>query len=492
MKARIFWLLSTSLLLSGCFNEQEAQPDESRIRLAMLQPPRSGLTPLSDDAFKLSRWQTAETLVTLDALGEAKPALATRWQQLDDRRWRFELRDNVHFHDGSLLTSEAVVRSLTVATHAAPKPRILDGVTLDIVADGDGAVVVTSADPDPLLPQRLSSPQLAILAAKAYGANGVVNPLGSGSGPFILRKVTGTSSASLDRFDNYWGEKARSSGIDVSFVPDGAARAAALRTGSADIVEAVPVSQAALLKPEQIHEVPMPRTNTLYLNSQHGVFRDTALRAAVRDAINRQQLVDNVYEKRADIAEGLLGPALPWAAQLRQPVANPVAAAKPDGQVITLATFSDRAELPEVAVYLAQQLTAAGFQVKQVVREYAHIEADALAGKFDAFILSRATVLDSGDPVAYMYSDFACKGSFNIAQLCQPAIDKALQQAAAIPAGELRRKAIMAAENLILASNAAIPMLHERVIQGESPAVRDAERDPRERRLITSQTHLER
>lgn len=492
MKARIFWLLSTSLLLSGCFNEQEAQPDESRIRLAMLQPPRSGLTPLSDDAFKLSRWQTAETLVTLDALGEAKPALATRWQQLDDRRWRFELRDNVHFHDGSLLTSEAVVRSLTVATHAAPKPRILDGVTLNIVADGDGAVVVTSADPDPLLPQRLSSPQLAILAAKAYGANGVVNPLGSGSGPFILRKVTGTSSASLDRFDNYWGEKARSSGIDVSFVPDGAARAAALRTGSADIVEAVPVSQAALLKPEQIHEVPMPRTNTLYLNSQHGVFRDTALRAAVRDAINRQQLVDNVYEKRADIAEGLLGPALPWAAQLRQPVANPVAAAKPDGQVITLATFSDRAELPEVAVYLAQQLTAAGFQVKQVVREYAHIEADALAGKFDAFILSRATVLDSGDPVAYMYSDFACKGSFNIAQLCQPAIDKALQQAAAIPAGELRRKAIMAAENLILASNAAIPMLHERVIQGESPAVRDAERDPRERRLITSQTHLER
>lgn len=492
MKARVFLLLSTSLLLSGCFNEQEAQPDESRIRLAMLQPPRSGLTPLSDDAFKLSRWQTAETLVTLDALGEAKPALATRWQQLDDRRWRFELRDNVHFHDGSLLTSEAVVRSLTVASHAAPKPRILDGVTLDIVADGDGAVVVTSADPDPLLPQRLSSPQLAILAAKAYGANGVVNPLGSGSGPFILRKVTGTSSASLDRFDNYWGEKARSSGIDVSFVPDGAARAAALRTGSADIVEAVPVSQAALLKPEQIHEVPMPRTNTLYLNSQHGVFRDAALRAAVRDAINRQQLVDNVYEKRADIAEGLLGPALPWAAQLRQPVANPVAAAKPDGQVITLATFSDRAELPEVAVYLAQQLTAAGFQVKQVVREYAHIEADALAGKFDAFILSRATVLDSGDPVAYMYSDFACKGSFNIAQLCQPAIDKALQQAAAIPAGELRRKAIMAAENLILASNAAIPMLHERVIQGESPAVRDAERDPRERRLITSQTHLER
>ena len=171
------------------------------------------------------------------------------------------------------------------------------------------------------------------------------------------------------------------------------------------------MSQAPLLDQSLVHEVPMPRTNTLYLNTAQGVMKDPAMRAAVRDVINRQQIVDNVYEKRADVAQGLLGPALPWAAPLRKPVTNPVAAGKPDGATITLATFSDRAELPEVAVYLAQQLIAAGFTVKQVVREYSQIEADALAGKFDAFILSRATVLDSGDPVAYMYSDFACEGS---------------------------------------------------------------------------------
>ncbi len=46
--------------------------------------------------------------------------------------------------------------------------------------------------------------------------------------------------------------------------------------------------------------------------------KDPAMRAAVRDVINRQQIVDNVYEKRADVAQGLLGPALPWAAPLRK------------------------------------------------------------------------------------------------------------------------------------------------------------------------------
>ncbi|MEQ9912379.1 ABC transporter substrate-binding protein [Pectobacterium polaris] len=486
-------LLSATLLLSGCFNEPEENHTsyhDGRIKLAMLQPPRSGLTPLSDDAFKLSRWSTAETLVVLDKLGEAQPALATKWQQIDDKSWRFELRPNVHFHDNTALNAATVVNALTVASTAAPKPRILDGVQLTVKADGDNAVVVSTAKPDPLLPQRLSSPQLAILSTAAYGKNGVVNPINTGSGPFVLRTVTGTSSAVLDRFDGYWGEKAQASGIDVSFVSDGAARAAALRTGTADIVEAIPVSQAPLLDQSLVHEVPMPRTNTLYLNTRHGVMQDPEMRAAVRDAINRQQLVDNVYEKRADIAQGLLGPALPWAAELRQPVANPVKAGTPAGATITLATFSDRAELPEVAVYLAQQLTAAGFTVKQVVREYSQIESDALAGKFDAFILSRATVLDSGDPVAYLYSDFACEGSFNIAQLCRPEIDQALQKAAAIPAGEARRQAIMQAENLILASDAAIPMLHERVIQGESAQVKDALRDPRERTLINAATHI--
>ncbi|MGB2063903.1 MAG: ABC transporter substrate-binding protein [Marinomonas gallaica] len=484
--------------LTGCFDasdesQQKATADadtKGRISVAMLLPPRSALTPLSDDAFKLSRWSVGETLVVLNDEGNLAPALTTQWEQVTPTDWRFTLRDGVTFHDGSVLDADVVVNALRTATLATPKPRILDGVSLTIRADGDHAVMVSSEIADPLLAQRLTSPQLTILAQSAYADNGVISPVNAGSGPFVLTQLTGTSSATLERYDGYWGQKARAPGADISFVPDGIARASALRTGLADIVEAIPVSQAPVIDPQRIHEVPMPRTNTLYLNADRGVMKDPAMRAAVREAINRKQIVDNVYEKRADIAEGLLGPALPWAAKLRQPVANPTAPAKPNGVTITLATFTDRTELPEVAVYLAQQLTDAGFTVKQDVREYSQIESDALSGQFDAFILSRATVLDSGDPIAYMYSDFACAGSFNIAQLCQPEIDKALEEAAALPAGPERQKAIMKAENIILASDAAIPMLHERVIQGESARVRGVIRDPRERLLIDANTYI--
>ncbi|MEU2268416.1 ABC transporter substrate-binding protein [Streptomyces olindensis] len=482
---------AASALLTGCFTGGQSATDDSgaggkRIRVAMMQPPRSGLSPLSDDAFKLSRWSTAETLVKLNADGDAEPALATEWTQ-SGRSWTFTLRDGVTFHDGTKLTAEAVVNSLTKAAAASPKPRILDGVELTAKTDGD-KVTVTTATEDPLVPQRLSSPQLSILAAKAYQGK-TVDPVGAGTGPFELTKVNGTASAALDRYDGYWGKKAKAPGIDVRFVPDGTARAAALRSGEADIVEAVPVSQAAVLDQDLITEVPMPRTNTLYLNTEKGPFRDAALRAAAREAIDAESIVKGVYEGRADVAEGLLGPALPWAAELRKPVRR-AKASDPAGKTITIGTFTDRAELPEVAAALQQQLQKAGFKVKLDVREYANIESDALAGRFDAFILSRATVLDSGDPAAYLYSDFASDGSFNIAQLADPAVDKALKKAGETRTGDPRRAAVIAAEAAVLGTDAAVPMLHERVIQGDAAGVTGAAHDPRERELVTADTYV--
>ena len=484
-------LTAASALLTGCFSggdsATEGDGDGKRVRVAMMQPPRSALSPLSDDAFKLSRWSTAETLVKLDTEGDARPALATEWQQ-SGKTWTFEIRDGVTFHDGTKLDAEAVVRSLTTAATAAPKPRILDGVELTAKAEDADTVTVTTATEDPLVPQRLSSPQLSILAAKAYRGK-TVDPVGAGTGAFVLKKVDGTSSATLDRYDDYWGGKAKSPGIDVKFVPDGTARAAALRSGEADIVESVPVSQAALLDEQLITEVPMPRTNTLYLNTGKGTFKDAALRAAAREAIDAEALVDGVYEGRADVAEGLLGPALPWAAELRTAVQH-AEAGKPDGETVTIGTYTDRSEMPEVAATLQQQLQKAGFKVKLDVREYANIESDALAGKFDAFVLSRATVLDSGDPAAYLYSDFASDGTFNLAQFSDKSVDAALRKAADAKVGDARRKAIVTAEGAILAADAAVPLLHERVIQGDAAGVVDAAHDPRERELVTVGTYV--
>ncbi len=491
------WLLATAMALPlvGCFGGEEqattsAEVQSKQVRVAMMQPPRFGLSPLSDDAFKLSRWSTAETLINLDADSEAQPMLATEWQQIDELTWQFTLRDNVNFHDGTLLTVNDVVNSLNRALTAAPKPRILDGIEWQVSAIDDKTVEIKTPFNDPLLPSRLSSPQLAILAASAYKEDGRVVPINAGTGPFVLTEINGTTSAKLERFADYWGDKAQIDSIVAEYVPNGLTRAAALRTGEADVVEAVPVSQVAMIDSELLTEVAMPRTNTLYLNNQSEVFSKLEMRKVAASAIDREQIIKLVYENHADIAQGLLGPALAWAAPLRTGSLEVESSEQANGEKIVIGTFTDRAELPEVAALLKQQLEAKGFVVELDIREYAQIENDALAGKFDAFLLSRATVLDSGDPVAYMQSDFSCQGSFNLGLLCDEQVDNALDHADLQPLGEQRNKAIIEAEAKILEQYAAIPLLHERVMQGELSTVSKVERDPRERRLITQYTEV--
>ncbi|AXA33891.1 ABC transporter substrate-binding protein [Francisella adeliensis] len=489
-----------SILLISCSDSQKSKAEnkkehtgkESKISIAMMQPPRTGLSPLSDDAFKLSRWSTAETLVKLNEKSDAVPMLATQWDQIDPLTWHFNIRKGVKFHDGSELNANTVANSLQKALDAAPKPRILDGIEWKINVIDDSTVEIKTTFNDPLLPSRLSSPQLSILSSKAYKDDGRVIPINAGTGPFVLTNINGQTSAKLKRFDKYWGEKAKINEVFVEYVPNGFARAAALRTDKADIVETVPVSQIAMIDSSKLHEVAMPRTNTLYLNNKSKVFKNINIRKAATEAVKREQIINIVYENHADLAKGLLGHALKWAEPIREqnPRVDNVKEGRVNGDRITIGTFTDRAELPEVAVLLKQQLEAVGFVVDLDIREYAQIENDALAGKFDAFLLSRATVLDSGDPVAYMQSDFGCNGSFNLGQFCSKDVDTALAYADSQPLGKLRQQAIIEAENKILEQYAAIPLLHERIIQGENSRIKNVQRDPRERRLIDQFTEV--
>jgi peptide/nickel transport system substrate-binding protein len=481
------------MLATACFSpagetsSSQATGSQARVSVAMLQVPRSGLSPYSDDAFMLTRWGVTETLVALDETGDPVPGLATRWRQVEPRTWRFTLRTGVHFHDGTAMTSARVVDSLRQASQASPAPRILDGVDLTVRAVGR-SVEMRTTRPDPLLPERLSSPQLPILAARAYRGD-AVDVTRAATGPFVLVDSQGASGATVNRNDRYWRRPARLAGIDVTYVPDGTARGAALPTGEADIVESVPVAQASLLEPSSLTGVPTARTSTLYLNTSTEPFASPAMRALARESVNRRELVAGIYEGRADVGQGLLGPALSWTRARKPSSPQGPVAEDARGAKIVIATYTDRPEMPEALTVLEQQLEGAGFEVEQVVREYAQIEADMLDGRFDAFLLSRATVLDSGDPVAYLQSDFTCDGSFNISNLCDKRVDRLVSAAAQASAGPARQRAILRAEAAILDTDAAVPLLHERVIQGVAPDIAGVAHDPRERLLVTAQTH---
>ncbi|MCZ9346400.1 ABC transporter substrate-binding protein [Streptomyces sp. TRM76130] len=489
-------LLAPFLLLpltAGCFSSGggsdsgSGDGDGSRLRVALAFPPAENLSPYGADATLLSRLGVTEGLTSLDANGSAAPALAASWQQKDSRTWMFTLREAT-FQDGTEVTPAAVADSLAHAVAAEPAPAALSGVSLTAKADGDRTVTVTTDEPDPVLPLRLSSPSLAILSEKAYGKSGKADPVGTATGPFEITEVNGTTSAALDRYDDYWGGMAQAAGIDARFIADGTARANALRTGELDIAEAVPVSQAATLEEGTRRDTATTRTTSLLLNASSGPFEDAGLRATARAAIDTAVFAKDVYEGYGDAGAGIYGPAVTWAEGKRQKPVGRAAAKKADGQTITLATYDNRPELPEVAQVVKEQLEKAGFTVKLTVREYSRLESDALDGEFDAFVLARNTLLDTGDPVSVLASDYTCDGDFNIAQLCDQDVDQAVAEAGQIADTEQRRDAAMAAEARVLGTDAVVPLVHQRIITGVADGVQGVVLDPYERALVGTGT----
>ncbi|WP_328779351.1 ABC transporter substrate-binding protein [Streptomyces canus] len=458
--------------------------DGSRLRVALAFPPAENLSPYGADATLLSRLGVTEGLTALDANGAAAPALAESWRRENDRTWLFALREAT-FQDGSEVTPAAVAAALTHATQAKPAPAALSGVTLKVKAQS-AAVRITTPNPDPVLPLRLSSPSLAVLSPKAYKDG--ADPVGTATGPFELTKVNGSTSAALDRFDDYWGGRAQASGIDARFIADGTARANAVRTGQVDIAEAIPVAQAATLDKATLKETATTRTTSLQLNTRSGPFKDPKLRAAAREAVDSSAVVKGVFEGYADPGAGIYGPAVTWAEGKRVRPTGRASAAKPNGTAVTIATYDNRPELPEVAQVLQQQLQKAGFKVTLEVREYSRLESDALDGKFDAFIGARNSLVDTGDPVGVLASDYTCDGGYNLARLCDKKADRAVAEADAVADTGERQDAAMRAEAAILGTDAVVPLAHQGIIVGVATDVRGVLLDPYERTLVGTGT----
>jgi peptide/nickel transport system substrate-binding protein len=482
-------------LLSGCFASSGADVPASsgsaggaRLRVALPFAPTENYSPYGQDAMLLSRLGVVEGLTKLDANGTAVPALAESWSSENGgRSWMFTLRD-ARFQDGEAVTAKAVAAALTAAGKADPAPSALSGVKLTATAEDDKRVRVSTAQADPVLPLRLSNPSLAVFAPKAYDKKGTVNVVGTATGPFALAKIDGDTEATLNRFDDYWGGRAQAAGVTARFVSDGTARANALRTGDVDIAESLPVAQVASLDEDDVHEVNTARNTSLYLNTKSGAFTDAGLRAAAREAIDTSVIAKGAYEGYAVPAQGLYGPALTWAAGKRTEPTGRAKATDPEGKGITLATYTDRPEMPEAAQILQQQLQKAGFKVKLEVRTYARLEGDMLAGKFDAVVFSRNMMLDTGDPVTVLASDYTCDGSNNLSFLCDKNVDKLVAAAQNESDTAERQDAAMKAEAAVLGTDSVIPLVHLKLVAGIATTVQGALPDPYERTLIGTGT----
>src|ERR1700691_5866761 len=111
---RIAYLLLAAISLLGAATAETRPRYGGTLRLMLQSTPTVlDLPPSATPAeyWDLSRTLSliGDTLVTLDAEGHPRPALAIAWQSdATARHWEFTLRPGVRFHDGSEASPSAV------------------------------------------------------------------------------------------------------------------------------------------------------------------------------------------------------------------------------------------------------------------------------------------------------------------------------------------------------------------------------------------------
>ena len=441
-------------------------------------PPAAAWATETNDAFNLMRAGCLETLVGYSYEGEPEPMLATEWSQVEPTTWEFTLREDVTFQDGTPMDADAVVGALQHVLDAKIPARSFNSdVVSGVEAVDASTVAITTPAADVVLPLRLGSPNTGILAPKAYEGTDI-DIMGTCTGPFAVIDEAPGQSISLERNENYWGGDVGLATAEVRFIIDGATRVTQLQTDEAQITWGVPASSLSTLEGDdnvQIESIEATRTTVMLLNNSRPPFDDPLVRQALQHAVDIETISSSVYEGSAPPATGPFSPNDPWAPAGAAPVAYDQDEAKslldeagvdPSSLSFELIAYKDRPEFADLAAVIQDQLGQLGIKVKIRTGEFASVEPDMLSGSFDAALLSRGYILDLGDPIGYLTSDWTCDGGFNIAHYCDPEVDATVSEAAGTEDSAARNAIYAELAEKLQAEAASVFLVHESLVTG--------------------------
>lgn len=444
-----------------------------RLVYAEFFAPASAWAPESDDSQVLSRAGCLETLLRYKADGTPSESLATSWEQVKPTAWRFKLREGVKFQNDTPLDADAVVQALQHVLKAKTparsfNPKVIAGVK----AVDTSTVEIATPAPDVLLPLRMASTSTGILAPQAYGS-GKITIQGTCTGPFTVVKEVPQQSLELKRNDNYWGGKPGIATAEVRFIGDGATRVTQVQTGEADIASVIPAVSLSKLEGDtavELNKIQTPRTAAMLLNNARAPFNDPLVRRALQHAVDTKVIAATVYEGGAVPAVGPFAPDDPWTPEGAAPASFDQEESKrllaqagvdPGSLNFVLIAYNDRPEFANLAAVIQEQLGKLGIKVKIRAGDYASVEPDMLAGRFDAALLSRGYLVDVGDPVGYLRSDYSCDGSFNIAHYCDQQTDAMIDKASTTKDADARHQLEARIASKLQDEAAGVFLVHE-------------------------------
>lgn len=454
------------LLVAACTADKPANRS-NKVVVALENPPihldpRVATDQSSARVFEL----VLNGLVDKQPNGDLEPSLAESWQILDDGLvYRFQLRPGVRFHDGRGFSADDVVwtfQSMLDGTVTTPKRGAF--AQLESVSKVSDLVVdFNLREPYGAMLVNLTT-YVGIIPAGATPEAMNQHPIGTGPFRFVSQSIDQIEVAAND---DSWQGRPPLDRVILKQVPDATVRELELRKGSTQLVVngLAPDVVTALGSEPGFKVVVDPGSNWSYLglNMRQGPLSSPEVRRAMLHAIDRQQIVDTLWQGLGIVGESPI-PAGHWAHHpgLRSVPHDPQAARDlldaagypdPDGAgpetrfTLTYKTSTDQTVVLQAQV-VQSMLAEVGIKIDIRSFEFATFYNDVKQGNFEIFSLTQTGIVDPDIFHLMLHSASAPPNGFNRGGYANPDFDHQIELGAAAAEPATRREHYLAAQEI--------------------------------------------
>jgi len=414
-----------------------------------------------------------EPLVRRDAHDlSLEPALAVSWTQLETNPliWRFKLRPNVKFQDGTPFSADDVVFSYTRVLDAGSNMKSVLATVKEVRKVDDLTVDFETTSPDPILPDEITN--WDIMSKAWCEKNNAIHPAdltkneesyatthAMGTGPFMLKEREPDVRTVLVKNPTWWDQpKHNLDEVIFQRVANPATSVAALLSGELDMLYTVPpqdVDRIANTKGFKIVQAPELRTIYLGLDGFRpellesnikgkNPYKDKRVRQAMYQAIDEDAIVTKVMRGQAKATALMVGPGVKgYSEELDKRLPYDPAASKklladagyPNGFETGMDCPTDRYVNDEqICVAIVNMLAKVGIKVNLLAQTrakfFAKVNTPSLQTSMYLIGWTPATIdthnmminlLHTPDPKGHA-------GDFNLGGYSNPALDKLIDQ----------------------------------------------------------------
>lgn len=435
--------------------------------------------------------QIFDQLVEIESGTEVQPGLATSWESSKDGlTWTFHLRD-AKFSNGEPVTGEDV--KFSIERFADPKLNVnyatLGESIKDVEVVDPRTVKINLDHVDASFLDNISMFAAAIepkkvvekVGDKAFGEAPI------GSGPFKVKSYTRGQKTVLERNPLYWRQgQPYLDSVVFEFVPDANTRVLKVRSGEADVADAIPYNQVESLENTEGISIEVAKAlswTSIFLNSTKKPLQDKKIRQALNYATPKEAILESVLYGNAEIANSNIPPLkywdeslAPYPFDLKEAEKLMSESSAPDGFDLELTIPSGDPVAQQTVEIIKQEWAKIGVNVNIVPKEFGAMFSAWLEGKggmaatFPGGALSSDTLSD--DEIAAITLDPS--GGLNSlgTYYDNPKVNKLIKEAKGTLNEEQRAKDFAEVQKIALEDAPAVPLFFTKSINAVSDEVK--------------------